>query len=112
MTFSYTTLEKRIKIIHNGIMRNTFLIFTVLILMTAPCLSAPNYDPNQKPVVYDVSYNVALRKKLEDDYHKKYTKVINENFAIDTAPLNAYYWEVQVPYDLQKKRWQDTIIKK
>jgi hypothetical protein len=66
--------------------------------------SMPGFDPNDnEPIIYDVSYNINLRNKLEADYDKKYTKKIDDYHYVDTAPLNAYYWEVQVPYDLNKK---------
>lgn len=57
-------------------------------------------------------YNVALRNKLEDDFHKKYTKKVNDNYYIDTSPLGAYGREVLRPYALQKKPDNYKIIKK
>lgn len=56
-------------------------------------------------------YNVALRNKLESDYDKKYM-TCDQNGCVYNAPLNAYYHEVQVPYDLNKKPDDYKIISK
>lgn len=94
-------------------MRKILLLLVLFFMTSTVCFSAPGFDPNNnKPIIYDVSYNIALRNKLEADFHKKYTEKVNDNYYIDTSPLNAYYYEVQVPYDRYKKRWQDTIIDK
>lgn len=80
-------------------------------MTSSTAFSAPNYDPNSKPIVYDVSYNIALRKKLEANYDKKYM-TCDQNGCVYNAPLNAYYHEVQVPYDLNKKPDNYKIISK
>ena len=62
---------------------------------------APNYDASLEPIVYDTSYNIALRKRLEDDYYKKcFIKTAQGSECICGA--NSYYKMVQVPYDLNK----------
>ena len=86
-------------------------------MTSSTAFSAPNYDPNSKPIVYDVSYNIALRKKLEDDFNKKYPATLSYDkdgypvYSYDYPP-EAYYWEVQVPYDLNKKPDNYKIISK
>ncbi len=80
-------------------------------MTSSTAFSAPNYDPNSKPIVYDVSYNIALRKKLETNFDKKYSKCDN-NGCIYNYPLGAYEQEVVIPYALNKKRDEDTIINK
>ena len=67
---------------------------------------------NQNPIIYDTSYNIALRNKLEDDYTKKYVKQINKNYSVDTSPFGAYSREVLLPYDLNKKTDNYKIIRK
>lgn len=99
--------------INNECMKNWYLLIVFILFLTSQtAFSAPNYDPNKKPIVYDVSYNIALRKKLEDDFHNKYNVKIDENHYVDTSPMGAYEREVVIPYALNKKRWQDTIITK
>lgn len=80
-----------------------FLSVLVFFITSNMVLSAPNYDPSLKPIVYDVSDDIALRNKLEDNFYKKYVKKIDDTHYVDTSPLDAYYWEVQVPYDLRKQ---------
>ena len=80
------------------------LITSLILLLTANvAFAAPNYDPNFKTKTYSTEYNDKLLKKLKDDYHKKYTVKVNDNYYIDTSPLNAYRDEVITPYDLQRK---------
>ena len=92
-------------------MTKRFLLVLFLFFMTSSvCFSAPNYDPNLKPIVYDVSYNVALRNKLEDDFHKKYTVKIDEHKYVDTSPMGAYAREVLEPYHRLKKPYDYKIL--
>ncbi len=94
-------------------MKNWYLLIVFILFLTSQtAFSAPNYDPNKKPIVYDVSYNIALRKKLEDDFHNKYTVKVDETHYIDTSPMGAYSREVLVPYDLNKKPDDYKIISK
>ena len=76
------------------------LMITVLIvLFTANAVfAAPNYDPNKKWTTYDNSYNIALRNRLEDEYHKKYTVKIDDTHYLDTSPIGAYGREVLKPF--------------
>ena len=62
--------------------------------------------------VYDASYNIALRKKLEDDFHNKYNVKIDENHYVDTSPMGAYEKEVVIPYALNSKPDDYKIISK
>ena len=62
-------------------------------------------------------YNVALRNKLEDDFHKKYPATLSfdkDGYPVYSHyyPKDAYYNEVQVPYDLNKKPDDYKIISK
>ncbi len=99
--------------INNECMKNWYLLFLILFLTSQTAFSAPNYDPNSKPIVYDVSYNIALRKKLEADYDKKYLHVNKDGtYGYYDAPLGAYGREVIVPYDLNKKPDDYKIISK
>lgn len=95
-------------------MKNSFLLIAFIFFMTSSSvLAMPDYDKNDNtPIVYDVTYNVNLRNKLEDDYHKKYTVKVDDKHYLDTAPMGAYYQEVQVPYDLNKKPDDYKIISK
>lgn len=93
-------------------MKYSFLLIAFILFMTSSsALAVPDNIQVGEPTftIYDSSYNIALRKKLEDDYDKKY-RTCNNNGCVYNGPFNSYYWEVQVPYDLNKKRWQDTII--
>ncbi len=100
--------------INNKCMKNWYFLFLILFFMSSSSvLAMPDYDKNDNtPIIYDVTYNVNLRNKLEDDYHKKYTVKVDDNHYLDTAPMDAYEKEVVIPYALNKKRWQDTIITK
>lgn len=84
-------------------MKNILIALPLVFVFTNIAYSAPDYDPNYKTVVYPVADDVALRKKLEDNFAKKYTKQISPNYYIDTSPIDAYYNEVIVPYDRLKK---------
>lgn len=89
-------------------MRNILLLISFIFVFTLSVSAMPGYDPNDnKPIYYDVSYNIALRKNLEDAYDKKYIKEVSPNNLIDTSQVGAYYWEVIVPYDRQKQNNQD-----
>jgi len=93
-------------------MRKLLLLLVLFFMSSTVCFSVPGFDPNNnKPIIYDSSYNIDLRNKLEADYDKKY-RTCDDKGCVYNAPLNSYYLEVQVPYDRYKKRWQDTIINK
>ena len=80
------------------------LITSLAIFLTANIsFCAPNYDPSIKPKVYSTEYNDKLLKKLSNNYHKKYTVKVNDNYYIDTSPMGAYHKEVTVPYYDQKR---------
>ena len=57
-------------------MRNAFLILCLLFFISSPAFAMPDYDLNKEPTVYDVSYNIALRNKLEDKANN-YCKIYN-----------------------------------
>jgi len=87
-------------------MMKTWLITLLLIFIAFPVLSAPNYDPNLKPVTYDKEmYNIKLRNSLEDEYDKKCFVQISQNEVIHICGENAYYNMVLEPYIRQKKNF-------
>ena len=84
-------------------MKNILIAISLVFLFSNCAFSAPNYDPNYKTVVYDVADDFALRRKLIDDYHKKYPTIqIAPNHYIDTAPMGAYQREVIDEYYRRK----------
>lgn len=84
-------------------MKNILIAISLVFLFTNCALSAPNYDPNYKTVVYDVADDVALLKRLKDNYNKKYPTIqIAPNHYISTAPVNSYQQEVIDEYYRQK----------
>ena len=89
--------------INNKGMKQTLLTIFIFCLAISPCFSAPNYDANKKPVIYDISSNILLRNKLEAEYDKKYLVKENENTYHYIAPLDAYEKEVVIPFAKQKK---------
>lgn len=92
-------------------MRNILLLVSFIFIFALPVFAMPGYNPNNnEPIVYDTSCNIALRKKLEDDYHKKYIKEISPNEFVSTAPPGAYHKEVIAPYFRQKKNMEDCPI--
>lgn len=96
-------------------MRKLLALFIIFLVSSSVAFAMPDnlYNKNnQTPIIYDASYNVALRNKLEADFHKKYTKKVNDNCYIDTSPLGAYGKEVLRPYALQKKPDDYKIISK
>lgn len=96
-------------------MKRYILTIAILIMLAPSTLSAPNYDPNHKCTTYDVSYNIALRNKLENDFQKKYfvKEVVTKDSVemVYSYPTDAYYEEVLKPYCLQKKPDDYKIIK-
>ena len=97
-------------------MKQFILSILIIFISASGAFAMPDnlYDENnQKPIIYDASYNIALRKKLEADYDKKYLHVNKDGtYGYYDTPLNSYEKEVVIPYALNKKRWQDTIITK
>ena len=96
-------------------MKNWYLLIAFILFMTSSgALAVPDNIQVGEPTftIYDSSYNIALRKKLEDDFHNKYNVKVDETHYIDTSPMGAYYREVQVPYDLNKKPDDYKIISK
>ena len=80
-------------------MRKLFTILFILCLTANITLAAPNYDPNKKWVNYDMSYNVELRNRLEQQYHDKCTIKYSETYSADICDMNAYTREVVIPYN-------------
>lgn len=72
-------------------MKNILIAISLVFLFSNCALSAPNYDPNYKTVVYDVADDVALRRKLIDDFHKKYPAVVTK--TKDSVIYTYYYPE-------------------
>lgn len=91
-------------------MKNTFLILTLLILFCSPVLAVPDTIQQGKPTatVWDNSYNIALRKKLESDFDKKYQPVVTKTKDCTTYtynyPMETYGKEVIRPYELNKQQ--------
>ena len=89
-------------------MQKLFILFIILFLSSSNCFSAPGFDPNNnKPIIYDMSYNHILYFKLKDYFYKKYPEIVTKDkdgypLYIDTAPFGAYHDEVEIPYDLIK----------
>ncbi len=101
--------------VNNECMKNWYLLIAFILFMTSSgALAVPDNIQVGEPTftIYDSSYNIALRKKLEDDFHNKYNVKVDETHYVDTSPMGAYEKEVVIPYALNKKRWQDTIITK
>lgn len=91
-------------------MKRVLITFLIVFLTANISFAAPNYDPNKKWTTYDTTYNIELRKKLENAYHKKCNKKINETHYVDICPMHAYYYEVTVPYDLNSKSYEELPI--
>ena len=87
-------------------MKNILIAISLVFLFSNCAFSAPNYDPNYKTVVYDVADDVALRRKLIDDFHKKYPPVVTKtkDSVIYTYnyPEGAYQREVIDEYYRRK----------
>ena len=84
-------------------MKKLIIISLILLLSSPLAYSAPNYDPNIKPVIYDVSYNVELRNRLEKEYFDKCFIQTSPTTSEQICGVNSYYEMVQNPYNLQKK---------
>ena len=66
--------------------------------------------------IYDCPGDVELRKKLEDDFDKKYSKC-NSNSCIYNYPPGAYEREVVIPFALNSSKehpiiYQGVLVKK
>ena len=70
-------------------------------ISATPCLSAPNYTG--KEIVYDVSYNINLRNKLEADYYKKCYIHHKNGGSENICGTNSYNYLVLTPYNFLKK---------
>jgi len=84
-------------------MKRFFILFLAIYFISSVVYSEPYYDKNNITIEYDPAYNVALRQKLEDEYWKRH--YVDEE-TINGGP-EAYYREVLVPYDLNKKKMED-----
>lgn len=87
-------------------MKNILIALSLVFVFTNIAYSAPYYDPNYKTVVYPVADDVALRRKLIDDYHKKYPPVVTKTKDSVTYTYNypegAYQREVIDEYYRRK----------
>ena len=83
-------------------MRKLLPILFIFCLTANIVSAAPNYDPDFKGVTYDTSYNIALRNRLEKQYHDKCTVKYSETYSADVCDMNAYTREVEIPYNHQK----------
>ena len=79
-------------------MKKLFVLFFIFTL-----LSSVVYSYTLEVTEWDPSENIAFRNKLEAEYDKRHT--------VDEEHMNggpeAYYREVLVPYDLNKKKMED-----
>ena len=85
-------------------MKKLFALFTFLFVITPVIsLSAPNYDPNNVTTVYDNSYNIELRNRLEREYYEKCHIQITPTLGENICGTNSYAEMVAQKYiDLQK----------
>ena len=79
-------------------MKRLFVLFFIFTL-----LSSVAYSYTLEVTEWDPSENIAFRNKLEAEYDKRHT--VDEEH-INGGP-EAYYREVLVPYDLNKKKMED-----
>ena len=79
-------------------MKRLFVLFFIFTL-----LSSVAYSYTLEVTEWDPSENIALLNKLEKEYWKKH--YVDEE-TINGGP-EAYYREVLVPYDLNKKKMED-----
>ena len=90
-------------ILDEGIYMKNLAIFILFIFITSTCcFSAPVDDQKGKTIIYDVTYNVNLRNKLENDFDKKYCVEYDDHWECN-YPDDAYYREVLEPYAKMKK---------
>ena len=79
-------------------MKRFFILFFVFYF-----ISSAAYPYTIEVTEWDPSENIALRNKLEDEFDKRH--------YVDEEHMNggpeAYYREVLVPYDLNKKKTED-----
>ena len=81
--------------------KNMKKLFSVLFLF---CLiQSASYSYTLEVTEYDPTYNIQLRNKLEDEFDKRHNI---DDHHMDGGPY-AYYREVLVPYDLNKKKMKD-----
>lgn len=83
--------------------KKLFSVLLFLCLFQCVALSAPNYDPNNVTTEWDPTYNINLRKKLENEFYKRH--YIDEHHT--SANVDSYYKEVLEPYELNKKKWSE-----
>ena len=88
-----------------GFMKKICVLFVLVLLSVSvlPAVSAPNYDPNLKPTVWDpTGYNERLLRKLFDDYGNKYCKRISPTEEVCNFPEYGYEDEIAKPFYLNK----------
>ena len=93
-------------------MKKLFILLSLIFVSANLVFADPYYDPNQKVIITDYSYNVQLRKNLEDNFHKKYLVSVekDKDGNITTHynyPPDAYHQEVIVPYYNLKKSYEE-----
>lgn len=80
-------------------MKNLAIFILFIFITSTCCFSASVDDRKGKTIIYDGTYNINLRNKLEDDFHKKYPC----NGEHCNYPDDGYYKEVLEPYAKMKK---------
>lgn len=91
-------------------MKSTILVLFLSFIFCSSALAVPDTIQKGEPTFtfWDTSYNIALRKKLEDDYKKKYPPVVTKTkdcttYTYYNRPLGSYQNEVLGPYDRLKQ---------
>lgn len=76
-------------------------LFSVLLFL---CLfQSVVYSYTLEVTEWDPTYNINLRKKLENEFYKRH--YIDEHHT--SADVDSYYKEVLEPYELNKKKWSE-----
>ena len=87
-------------------MKRFLSLLTVLFIFSPIIsLSAPNYNPNIKPCVYDTSYNVELFNRLDKEYDEKCHVQVTPTLGENICGTDSYYRMVMQPFARQMQRF-------
>ena len=91
-----------------------FVVILIVLFVITPIisLSAPNYDPNYKGYVYDVTYDVELYNYLDKEYDKKCYVQITPTLSENICGTDSYYRMVMQPYAHIKKTMEEGGLSK
>ena len=95
------------KIVHNDCVKK-LIIISLLFLSSSLVYSEPYYDPNIKPIVYDVSYNIELYHYLDSEYDKKCHRQISATEGEDICGTDSHYQMVMKPYARLMKTMEES----